>query len=118
MLVMVELSWHYKKYVIYRKKSIQNTQDMVYCFLRNYKEIEEMSQAKVDKYKEYKANKKEIMKKEKRHNQMLKMLAGSIGVIMIAWLGFSVYNSYEDFIPKEEVVVDYTAVDTFINALE
>ena len=76
-----------------------------------------MSQAKVDKYKERKANRKEIMKKERRHKMMLKATAGVIGVVMIGWIGFSAYHSYETGLPREQVSVDYTAVESYMNSL-
>ncbi len=74
-----------------------------------------MSQAKVDKYKEQKANRKEIMAKQKRHNQMLKVVAAFIGVVMIGWVGYSVYDAYEDAQPRESVEIYYSAFETYLN---
>ncbi|MFI3172815.1 MAG: hypothetical protein R3Y58_10705 [Eubacteriales bacterium] len=77
-----------------------------------------MSQEKVDKYKENKANRKEIMRKEKLHAMMLKATAGAIGLVIVGWLGFSVYNSYTTSIPTEEITVNYTGFETYLNTLE
>ncbi len=76
-----------------------------------------MSQAKVDQYKVRKANRKEIMKKEKQHKIMLKISAGVIGIAMLGWIGFSVYHSIESGVVREQVSVDYTAIESYMNTL-
>lgn len=76
-----------------------------------------MSQAKVDKYKEQKANRKETIKKEKRQKLIMKVTAAVIGVVMIGWIGFSCYESYEDAQPREVVEIDYTAIETYLNSI-
>ena len=52
-----------------------------------------MSQAKVDRYKEEKKNRKQIMAKEKREWAMLKFCGGVLAVVIVAWIGFSVYQT-------------------------
>lgn len=76
-----------------------------------------MSQAKVDRYKDQKANRKEIMKKQKRHNQMLQVVGAFIGIVMLGWIGYSVYNSYEASQPREVVEVDYTEFETYLYSI-
>ena len=52
-----------------------------------------MSQKKVDQYKEQKANRKALMKKEK---MMLRLEVGAIVVVLVAligWFGYSVYDN-------------------------
>ena len=51
-----------------------------------------MSQEKVDRYKEQKANRKEIMKKEKKQEALRRTVAAVIGVICIGWIGYSVWG--------------------------
>ena len=55
-----------------------------------------MSQAKVDRYKQEKANREKTMKKEK----MIRRLEGAVGVfvlcLIIAWCGVSVYQKAEE----------------------
>ena len=51
-----------------------------------------MSQEKVNKYKEEKANRKEILAKEKRKNRMIKIGAGIVALALVGWLGYSVYD--------------------------
>jgi len=70
-----------------------------------------MSQAKVDKYKQEKANRKETMKKEKMANAIRKSIVGVVAAALIVWVGYSAYNAYDSYQPKESVEVDYTAID-------
>lgn len=49
-----------------------------------------MSQAKVDKYKEYKANKKEIIKKEKNKKRLEYGIAALIAALFLGWIGYGV----------------------------
>lgn len=51
-----------------------------------------MSQEKVNRRKEYKKNRKEIIAKEKRQKQMSKVLAYLCGLVIVVGLGFSVYK--------------------------
>ncbi len=76
-----------------------------------------MSQAKVDKYKENKANRKEILKKEKQRHKLEKIGVSVVAVLVVGWLGFSVYVSYLDSIPKETVSINYTAVDDYLTSI-
>ena len=46
-----------------------------------------MSQEKVDKYKQEKANRKQIMQKEKRMKVVRRCLYSVIGIALIGWLG-------------------------------
>ena len=70
-----------------------------------------MSQEKVDKYKKEKANRKQIMRREKMANLLRKCVVGTVGLILVGWIGYSAYGTYESSKPKEEVQIDYTAVN-------
>ena len=52
-----------------------------------------MSQKKVDAYKEYKKNKAEVLKKEKRQQNIEKGVIGVILALFVVWFGFSAYQS-------------------------
>ena len=69
-----------------------------------------MSQKKVDAYKKYKANRKEIQKKEKRMLLLEKLIAAVVCLVVVAWLGFSVY--YKVSAPADTAT---TVVDTELN---
>ena len=51
-----------------------------------------MSQEKVNRYKEEKANRKQILAKEKRHKHMLQFVGIVIALALVCWLGYSVYD--------------------------
>lgn len=77
-----------------------------------------MSQAKVDRYKEEKKNRKEIMAKEKRANKLRALAGGVIAVVLAAWIGVSGYNMYQAKRPLETVYVDTTALDDYMMNLD
>ncbi len=58
-----------------------------------------MSQQKVDKYKEYKKNRKEILAKEKRKRVVSRIISWLILVLAVCgiagMIGVSAYNSYQ-----------------------
>ena len=73
-----------------------------------------MSQAKVDRYKEEKKNRQQIIKKEKREENLFKAGAALLACALVAWIGVSVYTAVKPAAPAEEAaqtVSDYT-VDT------
>lgn len=68
-----------------------------------------MSQAKVDKYKEYKANKKEILKKERNKRRLEYGLAILILAAFVGWIGYAVVIDAADRI--ENGAASYTELD-------
>lgn len=72
-----------------------------------------MSQEKVNKYKEEKANRKEIMKKEKNKRTVRRVVAGVCGVVLAVWLGYSAVNVYQNSRPREAVEVNYDALTEY-----
>ena len=73
-----------------------------------------MSQAKVDKYKEAKKNRKKQMKKEKIQSYLRRGVACIVAAALIGMAGFSIYNIYES---KQEVTVDYSAIASLSQSL-
>lgn len=61
-----------------------------------------MSQAKVDKYKEYKKNKKQILAKQKKKKTLDKILVGAVCAVvvvaLVAALGVTFRNMYRDYL--------------------
>ena len=76
-----------------------------------------MSQAKVEKYKEQKANRKQTMKKEKVQSIVRNSIAAGVVVAAIGWVGYSGVTTIIDNIPREEVKVDYNAISNYESAL-
>ena len=76
-----------------------------------------MSQAKVDRYKKEKANRKQIMRKQKMMNFARKAVLSLAALALIGWLGYSAWDMYES--GKERVVaeVNYDAVTEYVNSL-
>lgn len=77
-----------------------------------------MSQAKVDKYKYEKANRKEIMKKEAVKTKRRHFLIALVAAGMIGWVGFSVYDYHQENQPRQMAEIDYSAVDDYMNTME
>ena len=65
-----------------------------------------MSQAKVDRYKEEKANRKKVMRKEKIANRLRKCAVAVVAAALVVWIGYSSR-------PVKEAEVNYQSVDTF-----
>ena len=77
-----------------------------------------MSQEKVAKYKEQKANRKEIMKKEKQQKMIRNIVTAIVCVAAIGWVGYSAVDKIVDNLPREAVEIDYTAIDEYLAGLE
>jgi len=65
-----------------------------------------MSQEKVNRYKEEKANRKETMKKQKRAGIIRNCIAGVVLVAAVAWVGYSGVTYYIAHRPRPEVEVN------------
>lgn len=76
-----------------------------------------MSQEKVDRYKQEKANRKQIMRKQRMMNFVRKGVLALVALALIGWLGYSAYDMYES--GKERVVaeVNYDSVTDYLNSL-
>lgn len=76
-----------------------------------------MSQEKVNRYKEEKANRKQIMAKEKRHKRLMQLCAGVIALALVCWLGYSIY----DMATRPDtsaLTINATALDEYLNGLD
>lgn len=72
-----------------------------------------MSQEKVTKYKEEKANRKKTMKKEKIVKTIVAVLAVLVIAAPIVWVGYSAVDTIIKNQPRESIEVDYTALDDY-----
>ena len=72
-----------------------------------------MSQEKVTRYKEEKANRKQIMKKQKRASIIRNTIASVVVVAVVGWIGYSGVAFYLENRPRAEVDVDYTAISEY-----
>lgn len=76
-----------------------------------------MSQEKVAKYKEEKANRKEIMRKQKIAKIARNSITAVVLVAVIGWVGYSAVAYYQDNKPREVVEVDYATLNEYTNGL-
>lgn len=74
-----------------------------------------MSQAKVDRYKEEKANRKKIMAKEKIKRNLAAFCGCIVLVAILGWAGYSVYGIYEN---NKPMVTTYANLDSINNYLD
>ena len=76
-----------------------------------------MSQEKVDRYKQEKANRKKTMKKQRLMNIVRKCVLSVAALALIGWLGFSAYDTYSANQEREVAAINYDAINTYMNGL-
>ena len=76
-----------------------------------------MSQKKVDKYKQQKANRAKIMKHERLMHRLEMAAIAVVAVALLGWFGFSVYSRMQQDKPAKEYVLDTNALDSYMNEL-
>ena len=79
-----------------------------------------MSQKKVDLYKEQKANRAQIIRREKRILRLEKTIAALVCVVLVGWIGFSIYSTATSPSSDETVVdtqLNVTALNDYISGL-
>jgi len=77
-----------------------------------------MSQAKVDAYKNEKANRKETIKKDKQMGIIRALIASCLVIALVAWAGVSLYGNISNQERSQAIVVDYEDVAGYINSLQ
>lgn len=78
-----------------------------------------MSQEKVARYKEEKANRQESIKKQKLKKMFYKGLAGVVCLVIVGWIGFSIYQEKQESVEEKknavaaeinlDAIADYTS---------
>lgn len=76
-----------------------------------------MSQEKVERYKQEKANRKQIAQKQKKMHILRNTAMALVAVVLIGWLGYSAYDLYESKQPRQMAEIDYTAVNEYLQSL-
>ena len=71
---------------------------------------------KVARYKEDKANRKELMKKAKMQKTIRNTVTTVALVATFAWVGYSAVDYWQENKPRQEVEVDYTVIDEYFTA--
>ena len=76
-----------------------------------------MSQAKVDRYKQEKANRKQIIAREKRMHRLSVICGWAIAAAIIGWAGYSAYNIYENSRPIETIYANLDSINEYMDSL-
>lgn len=76
-----------------------------------------MSQAKVDRYKQEKANRKKIMAQEKRKRTLSVICGWVIAIALIGWAGYSGYQMYENSKPMETIYANLDSINNYMESI-
>lgn len=76
-----------------------------------------MSQAKVDRYKKEKANRKKTMRKEKIMRNVKRCVAGVVVLALVGWFGYSAYDLHTSNQERAVAEVNYDSVTNYLNTL-
>ena len=76
-----------------------------------------MSQAKVDRYKKEKANRKKTMRKEKILRNVRRCVAGVIVLALVGWFGYSAYDLHSSNQERAVAEVNYDSITNYLNTL-
>ena len=76
-----------------------------------------MSQAKVEQYKKEKANRKQIMAKERMQKRIRQAIAAVVCVAVVGWAGYSFYGIYESNQPVHTYYCDTSALDDYMSEI-
>lgn len=81
-----------------------------------------MSQAKVDRYKEEKANRKKIIKKERFLKRLEISVFVIVGILLVGWVAYSGYGIIERGKKENQKTVSYQmdtkSIDDFLTQLD
>lgn len=76
-----------------------------------------MSQAKVDRYKQEKRNRKQIMAREKRQHIAVCTAGCVLAAAIVGWAGYSGYRAYQNSRPLETIYVNLDSINDYMTQL-
>lgn len=76
-----------------------------------------MSQEKVERYKQEKANRKKIIKKQRIMSVVRKAVLTLAAFALVGWLGYSAYQTHESGKKRPVAEVNYDAVNNYLTQL-
>ncbi len=76
-----------------------------------------MSQAKVDRYKASKKNRKKEIKKAKRNKILARVIGALAAIAIVCWIGFSGYSYYQEQKPMTQTEINTDAISDYLNNL-
>lgn len=80
-----------------------------------------MSQAKVDRYKEEKANRKKAMQREKALRIVSTICGSVVCLVIVGWIGYSAYGYFrpgDNNTTTSRTEVDVDAVSDYLSTLQ
>lgn len=76
-----------------------------------------MSQEKVERYKQEKANRKKTLAREKMKRNVSRVCAWAILLLIVGWAGYSGYQYYEAKQPAKTIFCQTTEIDNYMESL-
>ncbi len=78
-----------------------------------------MSQEKVDRYKQEKANRKKTMKREKFKKGVLTTVGTVVCVVIIGWIGYSGYGYFQSQKAENptQTEIDVSSINDYLSGL-
>lgn len=77
-----------------------------------------MSQKKVDQYKKEKANRKQIMKRQKIQRYAARAAGIIVCAALLGWAGYSGYNIWASSRPATVTEINTDAISEYLSGLE
>ena len=73
-----------------------------------------MSQKKVDEYKSKKYNRAQAMRKARINTLIRRAVVSVVALVLVIWVGFSVYDNWQDGQPRNMAEVNFQAIDDYM----
>jgi len=76
-----------------------------------------MSQEKVNRYKEEKANRKANLRRDRFKNMIRRLVVLVLSVALVGWVVYSAVDTYQANRPRDMVTVNYESITNYLQAL-
>lgn len=77
-----------------------------------------MSQAKVDRNKQEKANRKKTIARQKRNHVLAVICGWIVAIAIVGWAGGSAYHIYESKKPIETIYANLDAINNYMESIQ
>jgi len=77
-----------------------------------------MSQEKVNRYKEEKANRKKIMRKERAKAVVRRVSLLIVTVALVGWVGYSAHETHQRNMDREIVEVNFDSIIGYMEEIQ
>ena len=76
-----------------------------------------MSQEKVNRYKEQKANRKKILRRERARAFLRKVCLAILTIALISWVGYSAHDTHQRNRDREVIEVNYDSIINYMDTM-